>query len=72
MKSDPKFVACVDGRRRSRCSCLKANQGCNIACACKNCGNPNGENKKSVIGPVKRKRESKVHPLIREFAALII
>lgn len=57
MKSDPKFVACVDGRRRSRCPCLKANQGCNIACACKNCGNPNGENKKSVISPVKRKRK---------------
>ena len=57
VKSDPKFVACVDERRRSRCPCLKANQGCNIACACKNCGNPNGENKKSVINPVKRKRK---------------
>ena len=41
VKSDPKFVACVDGRRRSRCPCLKANQGCKIACKCKNCGNPN-------------------------------
>lgn len=72
VKSDPKFVACVDGRRRSRCPCLKANQGCNIACACKNCGNPSGENKKSVISPVKRKRKRESASLIREFAALII
>ena len=59
-KSDPKYVACVDGIRRSRCPCLKANQGCGTACVCKNCGNPNGYNKNIVASPVgrKRKRES--------------
>lgn len=61
VKSDPKYIACVDGIRRSRCPCLKANQGCGIACVCKNCGNPKGKNKKVVASPVgrKRKRESR-------------
>ena len=76
VKSDPKFDACADGRRRTGSPCLKAKHGCKIACACKNCENPNGENKKSVISPVKRerkrKRKGKVHSLVREFAALII
>lgn len=60
-KSYPKYIACVDGIRRSRCPCLKANQGCGTACVCKNCGNPNGKNKKIVASPIgrKRKRESR-------------
>ena len=60
-KSDPKYVACVDGIRRSRCPCLKANQGCGTACVCKNCGNPKGKNEKNLASPAgrKRKRESR-------------
>ena len=60
-ESGTKYVACVDGIRRSRCPSLKANQGCGTACVCKNCGNPNGKNEKIVAIPVgrKRKRESR-------------
>lgn len=57
IKSDPNFVACADGNRRSRCPCLKANKGCGMVCACKNCENAYGQNKQSVASPVSRKRK---------------
>ena len=42
-KSDPQYKACIDGVRKSKCTCLKYGWKCSNACDCYNCYN--GETK---------------------------
>ena len=38
-KSEPQYVACKDGKRKSKCPCLRMHKGCDETCSCVNCGN---------------------------------
>lgn len=38
-KTDPHYKSCVDGLRKSKCSCLKNGLKCSNACDCHNCHN---------------------------------
>lgn len=60
VKSNKLFVACQDGKRKSKCPCLRARQECSYLCRCTYCGNGKDSNKTTPDskGTLKRKRTS--------------
>lgn len=56
--NSPTLPACADGKRKSRCPCLNANQQCGITCSCRNCANPYGAQKhEESVYKVGKKRQ---------------
>ena len=53
--------SCVDveGKRRSKCKCFKANVGCSGNCRCFNCQNPHGKRGNSVQPDLHHKRKER-------------
>ena len=51
------FVACQDGKRKSKCPCLGYGKGCSIACQCKGCGNIHGSSSRAPRSSVRGKRK---------------
>ena len=39
VKSDKEYVACIDGKRKTKCPCVRNETQCGSRCLCKNCGN---------------------------------
>ena len=38
-KTDPKYIACVDGKRKTKCPYVRLKGKCGSQCSCRNCGN---------------------------------
>ena len=51
------FVACQDGKRKSKCPCLGYGKGCSTACQCKGCGNIHGSSSRAPRSSVSGKRK---------------
>ena len=60
VKKDPKYVACRDGKRKTKCRCVRYKTQCGPNCLCRNCGNcDKSSNSRSLIQrSFKRKREN--------------
>lgn len=60
VKKDPEYVACSDGKRKTKCRCVRYKTQCGPNCLCRNCGNCyKSLNSRSLIQrSLKRKRET--------------
>ena len=62
-KKSSNYIACKDGKMKSRCSCLGHGQGCSSSCECVGCQNVHGARSGSLTIPsgVKRKRSPGIY-----------
>lgn len=62
-KKSSNYIACKDGKKKSRCPCLGYGQGCSSSCECVGCQNVHGARSGSSTIPsgVKRKRSPGIY-----------
>ena len=67
------YVSSTDGRRKSKCPCLRNKQGCGPSCACVNCANiyqQRPQNSHCLSTPPKKRRCTTANTFNRKNSAL--